>query len=423
VGGPLIVRLDPGVAMSTVPNVPVPQPQPILSPTWAELLAAVPSPKSLVEHLDRHVVGQQAAKRKLAVAISNHYRRLVDRERWGSHVSGPDPLADAPDLAQVGIERSNILMIGPSGSGKTLLVKALAEKLNVPVVIGDATRLTESGYVGADVESLLTKLFQAAGGNCGQAQRGIVFIDEIDKLRKYPRSSGLYKDATGEGVQQALLKMIEGFVVDVSTTLGPWHPGVATVPLDTTDILFMCGGAFPGLEEIVSRRLGRQAGGFGFGAASGERPEERDDILRHVLPCDLEEFGMIPEFVGRLPIIATLDDLGEEDLVRILGDPRNALIKQYRKLLRLQHGADLEFTPRAIREIARLADERGVGARGLRAVVEQVIEDVLFEASEADRGQVFVIDERVVRGAGEPKRKPIRAVPPLRPLIRRRVMG
>jgi ATP-dependent Clp protease ATP-binding subunit ClpX len=373
-----------------------------------------------VDHLDRHVVGQAQAKRKLAVAVSNHYRRLVDRERWGGLVSGPDPLVDAPDLAQVAIERSNILMIGPSGSGKTMLVKTLAEKLNVPVVIGDATRLTETGYIGADVESLLTKLFQAAVGDCGQAQRGIVFIDEIDKIA---RRTSLVRDITGEGVQQALLKMIEGFVCDIPTTLGPWHPGATTVPLDTTDILFICGGAFPGLEEIIARRLGRQGGGSGFELASGERPDERDDLLRHVLPCDLEEFGMIPEFVGRLPIIATLDDLGEEDLVRILGDPRSALIKQYRKLLRLQHGADMEFTPAAIREIAVLAHQRGVGARGLRAVVEHIVEGILFEASETDRGTCFVIDERVVRGEGQPQRKPIRAVPPLRPLIRRRVMG
>ncbi len=408
--------------MSIAPNAPVPTQHPHLvpPPTWADLLAAVPSPKSLVEHLDRHVVGQKAAKRKLAVAVSNHYRRLVDRERWGGHVSGPDPLADAPDLAQAVIERSNILMIGPSGSGKTMLVKTLAEKLNVPVVIGDATRLTETGYVGADVETLLVKLVQAACGDCGQAQRGIIFIDEIDKIA---RRTSLVRDITGVGVQQALLKMIEGFVVDIPTTLGPWHPGAATVPLDTTDILFICGGAFPGLGEIVARRLGRQAGGFGFGMGSGERQEERDDLLRHVLPCDLEEFGMIPEFVGRLPIIAVLDDLGEEDLVRIFGDPQNALIKQYRKLLLLGHGADLEFTPEAIREIARLAHERGVGARGLRAVVEQVVEGILFEASEGDRGQLFVVDERVVRGQGQPQRKPIRAVPPLRPLIRRRVMG
>jgi ATP-dependent Clp protease ATP-binding subunit ClpX len=217
--------------------------------------------------------------------------------------------------------------------------------------------------------------------------------------------------------------MIEGFVIEIPTRLGPWQPDAEIEPFDSTDVLLICGGAFVGLGEIIARRLGRQSGGFGFGGASGEHPEGRDDLLRHVLPCDLEEFGMIPEFVDRLPIIATLDDLGQEDLVRILGDPKNALIKQYRKLLRLQHGADLEFTPGAIREIARLANERGVGARGLRAVVEEVVEDVLFEASEADRGHVFVIDERVVRGEGQPQRRAIRAVPPLRLLIRRRVMG
>ena len=324
--------------MSAAPNVPVPpQPQPPSPPpTWADLLGLIPSPKSLVEHLDRHVIGQQAAKRKLAVAVANHFRRLADGERWGGRVTGPDPLADAPDLAQVVVERSNVLLIGPSGSGKTLLVNALAEKLNVPVVVGDATTFTEAGYIGADVETLLTRLLLAAGGDFGRAQGGIVFIDEIDKLRKYPGTSGLYKDAAGEGVQQALLKMIEGFISYIPTRLGPRQPDTPVEPFDTTQVLFICGGAFPGLEDIIARRLGRDARHFGFGASSQEGPEGEGDLLRHVLPRDLEEFGMIPELVGRLPVFATLDDLGEDDLVRILVGPNNALLKQYRKLLRLQ---------------------------------------------------------------------------------------
>ena len=409
--------------MSSAPNAPVPsQNQPTPPPTWAALLGSIPSPKALVAHLDRHVVGQQAAKRKLAVAVSNHFRRLADGERSTGMVTGLDPLADAPDLLHVPIERSNLLLIGPTGSGKTLLVKALAEKLNVPVVIGDATTFTEAGYVGDDVESLLVRLLLAAGGDFGRAQRGLVFIDEIDKLRKYHGNTGVYKDATGEGVQHALLKMMEGWVSFIPTKLGPRHPEAETEPFDTTEILFICGGAFPGLEDIISRRLGRDSGGFGFGAATCDRQADEGGLLHHVLPCDLEAFGMIPELLGRLPVIATLDDLGVDHLVRILTDPANALLKQYRKLLRLQ-GADLDFTPEAIKEIARLTYERGIGARGLRAVVEQVVENVMFEVGEADRGQVFVIDERVVRGEGVPLRRPIRLEPPLRYLVRRRVTG
>ena len=337
-------------------------------------------------------------------------------------MTGPDPLADAPDLMHVPIERSNVLLIGPTGSGKTLLVQALAKELNVPVVIGDATTFTEAGYVGDDVESLLTRLYLASGGESGRAAGGIIFIDEIDKLRKYHGNSGMSKDPTGEGVQHALLKMFESWVSFIPAKLGPRHPEAETVPFDTTDVLFICGGAFTGLEDIISRRLGRDAGRFGFGAATDDRQEDQGDLLRHVLPCDLEAFGMIPELLGRLPVIATLDDLGVDHLVHILSDPENALLKQYRKLLRLQ-GADLDFTPDAIKEIARLAYERGTGARGLRAVVEQVVENVMFEVGEADRGQVFVIDERVVRGEGVPGRRPIRLEPPLRSLVKRRVTG
>ena len=280
--------------------------------------------------------------------------------------------------------------------------------------------MTEAGYVGEDVESLLVKLYHASNYDLGAAQKGIVFIDEIDKLRKSHGNPGMYRDASGEGVQQALLKMIEGFVCNIPTSGGPKHPQGNFLPFDTSDVLFICGGAFSGLDDIIVRRLGWGTGRFGFGPADEERGDEGVNPLRHVMPEDLQTFGMIPELLGRLPVIATLDDLDEGDLARILSDPKNALIKQYRKLLRLQ-GADLEFTDGAIREMARMSFERGMGARGLRAVLEVVVEGIMFEASERDRGQVFVVDEKAVRGECEPVRRPIRLEPPLRSLLKRRV--
>ena len=286
------------------------------------------------------------------------------------------------------MEKSNILLIGPSGSGKTHLVKSLASYLNVPLVIGDATSLTEAGYVGDDVESLLSKLIQAAEGDMEVAQRGIVYIDEIDKIQ---RSGSGFKDLR-LGVQHGLLKILEGTIATVPPQGGYKHPAQPGVPFDTTNVLFICGGAFVGLEDIIAKRLGR--GGFGFGQMSENRQVADDGLLRQVKPEDLEAFGLIPEIIGRLPVIAPLDALGVDDLARILQTPKNSLIQQFRKLVRF-HGADLMFTDAAVREIARIALDRGTGARGLRSVVEEVLEGVLFDV---EAGRRYVITDKTVRG-------------------------
>src|SRR5271157_4874992 len=369
-------------------------PQPVLEPTPPPerpskevLLASIPTPKSLIAHLDQHVIGQDIAKRRLALGVSNHFKRIVDT--WDR--DAPDPIVADPDLHNVRIEKSNILLIGPSGSGKTHLVRSLASYLNVPLVIGDATSLTEAGYVGEDVESLLSKLILTAEGDMEAAQRGIVYIDEIDKIRS--GGSG-FKDLR-QGVQHALLKMLEGTIATVPPQGGYKHPVQPGVPFDTTNVLFICGGAFVGLEEIIAKRLGR--GGFGFDQVSENRQVAADGLLRQVKPEDLEQFGLIPELIGRLPVIAPLDALGVEDLARILQSTKGSLVQQFRKLVKF-HGADLTFTDAAIREIARIALERGTGARGLRSVVEEVLEGVLFDA---EAGVRYVITDRTVRG-GEP---------------------
>jgi ATP-dependent Clp protease ATP-binding subunit ClpX len=329
------------------------------------------------------VIGQDIAKRRLALGVSNHFKRLVDA--WDKDT--PDPIIAGPDLRDVIVEKSNILLIGPSGSGKTHLVKSLASYLNVPLVIGDATSLTEAGYVGDDVESLLSRLIQATEGDMDAAQRGIVYIDEIDKIRS--GGSG-FKDLR-QGVQHALLKMLEGTIATVLPQGGYKHPQQPGIPFDTTNVLFICGGAFVGLEDIIAKRLGR--GGFGFGQVSENR-QVADGLLRQVKPEDLEQFGLIPEIIGRLPVIAPLDALGVDDLARILQSTKGSLIQQFRKLVRF-HGADLLFTDAAVREIARIALDRGTGARGLRSVVEEVLEGVLFDA---EAGVRYVITDRTIRG-------------------------
>src|SRR5271166_3420010 len=365
-----------------------PQPVPELTtpperPSKEALLASIPAPRTIVAHLDQHVIGQDIAKRRLALGVSNHFKRLIDT--WDRN--DPDPIIADADLRSVVVEKSNILLIGPSGSGKTHLVKSLASYLNVPLVIGGATSLTEAGYVGDDVESLLSKLIQTAEGDMDAAQRGIVYIDEIDKIQ---RSGSGFKDLR-LGVQHALLKMLEGTIATVPPLGGYKHPQQPGIPFDTTNVLFICGGAFVGLEDIIAKRLGR--GGFGFGQVSENRQVAADGLLRQVKPEDLEAFGLIPEIIGRLPVIAPLDALGVDDLARILHSTKGSLIQQFRKLVRF-HGADLLFTDAAVREIARIALERGTGARGLRSVVEEVLEGVLFEV---EAGVRFVISDKTVK--------------------------
>jgi ATP-dependent Clp protease ATP-binding subunit ClpX len=372
-------------ALAEITPQPVPEPAPPPErPSKEARLVSIPMPKSVVAHLDQYVIAQDIAKRRLSLGVSNHFKRLVDV--WDR--DAPDPIVTDADLRDVVVEKSNILLIGPSGSGKTHLVKSLASYLNVPLVIGDATSLTEAGYVGDDVESLLSKLIQTAEGDIDAAQRGIVYIDEIDKIK----TTGLgFKDLR-LGVQHALLKMLEGTIATVPPAGGYKHPQQPGIPFDTTNVLFICGGAFVGLEDIIAKRLGR--GGFGFGQMSENRQVAADGLLRQVKPEDLEQFGLIPEIIGRLPVIAPLDALGVEDLARILQSTKGSLIQQFRKLVRF-HGADLMFTDAAIKEIARIALQRGTGARGLRSVVEEVLEGVLFDP---EPGVRYVITDKTVRG-------------------------
>ena len=356
-------------------------------------LEKIPSPREIKEILDQYVIGQDEAKKTLSVAVYNHYKRIAnEEEKETKHEKSDD---------DVEIQKSNILLLGPTGCGKTLLASTLAKILNVPFAIADATTLTEAGYVGEDVENILLKLIQAADGDIEKAEKGIIYIDEIDKITRKSENPSITRDVSGEGVQQALLKIVEGTIASVPPQGGRKHPQQELLQIDTSNILFICGGAFEGLENIIKDRMGKKSMGFGAEIQS-KKDIDRYKVFEQILPQDLLKFGMIPEFIGRLPIIASLKELDKEALIKITTEPKNALVKQYKKLLQMDD-VELIFEPEALEAIVDKAIERKTGARGLRSIIEEIMRDIMFDIPSNEKIEKCIITRDTVINNASPR--------------------
>lgn len=371
-------------------------PAPTMRETAERIITRVPTPHEIYDALSQYVMGQEDAKRAMSVAVYNHYRRVLMGDTaegsLGAHAVDED----------VELAKSNILLLGPTGTGKTLLAQTLARVLEVPFAIADATALTEAGYVGEDVENILLKLITAADGDIDRAQIGIIYVDEIDKIARKAENLSITRDVSGEGVQQALLKILEGTVASVPPTGGRKHPQQELLQIDTTNILFICGGAFVGLDKIISDRVGNQGIGFNSEIA-GPTSKDENVLLRQVLPEDLNNFGMIPEFIGRTPVITQTQALSEDDLVGILTEPKNAVVKQYRRMFSLE-GVELVFEPDALHEIAKKALARKTGARGLRSICEELLQQTMFDLPSEEGVLRVVVTAEAVRGEEQPRR-------------------